>query len=149
MGEGQGEGEKELLFLMLEKLFYGPLFIITASLILGVSVVSFLCGEIATWATSVPTIGRVSGPVGAIFGRIIARNFLDEKMSNVLGIGLGLLCGLTIGVLIGQCLEGWLEHSLSFRQVHAKNVAGAIGGVLSAMLIGVGASFLAARKSAY
>jgi hypothetical protein len=134
---------------MLEKLLRGPLFIITTSVVFGVSIWSLLYGEISTWTTTVTTIGRVSGPVGAIFGRIIAGNFWDEKMSNVLGIGLGLLCGLTIGVLIGQCTEGWLEHSLSFRHPHAKNLAGVIGGVLSAMLIGVVASFLAARKSAY
>ena len=60
----------------------------------------------------------------------------------MVGIGLGLLCGLTIGVLVGQCTEGWLEHSLSFRPTHAKNLAGAIGGLLSSLLIGVTARFL-------
>ena len=130
---------------MLDKLFHGPLFIVTASVVLGVSILSLLCGEIAIWATTVTTIGRVSGPVGAIFGRIIARNFWNEKMSNVVGIGLGLLCGLTIGVLVGQCTEGWLEHSLSFRPTHAKNLAGVVGGLLSGLLIGVAANSLSVR----
>lgn len=146
MREGQGEGEEGRLFLMLDKLFHGPLFVVTASVVLGVSILSLVCGEIAGWATTVTTIGRVSGPVGAIFGRIIARNFWDEKMSNVVGIGLGLLCGLTIGVFIGQCTEGWLEHSLSFRPTHAKNLAGVIGGLLSSLLIGMAASFLSGRN---
>ena len=145
MGEGQGEGDEEPLFLMLDKLFHGPLFIVTTSVILGVTAWSLLCGEISTWTTTVTTIGRISGPVGAVFGRLNARHFWDEKMSNVLGIGLGLLCGLTIGVFIGQCMEGLLEHSLSFRHTHAKNLAGVIGGVLSGTLIGVVASFLAVR----
>jgi hypothetical protein len=142
MKEGQGEGEEGRLCLMLDKLFHGPLFIVTASVVLGVSILSLVCGEIAVWATTVTTIGRVSGPVGAIFGRIIARNFWNEKMSNVVGIGLGLLCGLTIGVFIGQCMEGWLEQSLSFRPTHAKNLSGVIGGLLSSLLIGVVARFL-------
>jgi hypothetical protein len=122
---------------MLDKLFHGPLLIVTMSVVLGVSLLSLWCGQIATWATTVTTIGRVSGPVGAICGRVIARNFWDEKISNVVGIGLGLLCGLTIGVLIGQCTEGWLEHSMSFRPTHAKNLAGVMGGLVSGMLIGV------------
>jgi hypothetical protein len=130
---------------MLEKLFRGPFFMVTTSVVLGASVWSLGCGEISTWTTTITTVGRISGPVGAIFGRIVARNFWDEKMSNVLGISLGLLCGLTIGVLIGQCMEGWLEHSLSFRHTHAKNLAGVIGGVLSGTLIGVVASFLAVK----
>lgn len=145
MREGQSEREEGRLFLMLGKLFHGPLLIVTASIVLGISVLSLLCKDIAIWATTVATIGRVSGPVGAIFGRIIARNFWDEKMANVVGIGLGLLCGLTIGVLIGQCTEGWLKHSLSFRPTHAKNLAGVIGGLLSSLLIGVAASFLSVR----
>ena len=139
-------GEEERLCLMLDKLFHGPLLIVTASVVLGASILSLLCGEIAIWATTVTTIGRVSGPVGAIFGRIIARNFWNEKISNVVGIGLGLLCGLTIGVLIGQCMEGWLEHSLSLRPTHAKNLAGVIGGLLSSLLIGMAASFLSVRN---
>lgn len=94
------------------------------------------------WTTTVGTLGRVSGPVGAIFGRIIARNFWDEKRANVVGIGLGLLCGLTSGVLISQCGEGVLAHWLSFRPTHAKNLAGVIGGVVSGMLVGVAARFL-------
>ncbi|NOT58333.1 MAG: hypothetical protein HOP18_27335 [Deltaproteobacteria bacterium] len=128
---------------MLDKLFRGPLFPVTTSVVLGISLLSFWCGELAMWTT----IGRVSGPVGAIFGRMIARDFWDEKQANVVGIGLGLLCGLTVGVLIGQCAEGVLVHSLSFRPTHAKNLGGAIGGVVSAMLVGVAARVLTAKNS--
>ena len=45
----------------------------------------------------------------------------------------------------GACVEEWLEHSLSFRPAHAKNLAGVIGGLLSALLIGVAAGFLSVR----
>jgi hypothetical protein len=130
---------------MLEKLFRGPLLIVTTSVVLGAGALSLLCGEVSAWTTTVTTVGRVSGPVGAIFGRIVARNFWDEKISNVVGIGSGLLCGLTIGVLIGRCTEEWLEHSLSFRPTHAQNLAGVIGGLLSGLLIGVAAGFLSVR----
>ena len=130
---------------MLEKLFRGRLLVVTAGVVFGAGALSLLCGELSTWASAVTTIGRVSGPVGAVFGRIVARNFWGEKMSNVAGIGLGLLCGLTAGVLAGRCVEGWLEHSLSFRPTHAKNLAGVVGGLLSALLIGVAAGFLSAR----
>lgn len=124
---------------MLDKLFRGPFFLVTTSVVLGASILSLRCGEMATWATTVTTIGRVSGPVAAIFGRVIARHFWDEKRANVVGIGLGLLGGLTVGVLIGQCTKGLLEDSLSFRPTHAKNLAGVIGGLASGLLIGVGA----------
>ncbi len=135
-----GEGwfpNRSSLIPMLDKLFRAPLFLVTTSVVLGVSLLSLWCGDLALWTTTVTTIGRVSGPVGAIVGRMIARHFWDEQRANVVGIGLGLLCGLTIGVLIGQCTQGILEHSLSFRPTHAKNLAGVIGGLVSGMLIGV------------
>lgn len=134
----------------MEKLFRGPLLPVTTGVVLSGIVWGLLCSVYAkggadflsVWSGSLMTAGRISGPVGAIIGRLAGRDFWDEKMANILGIGLGLLFGITIGVLISHCAYEPIRHSLPLSQSQTRNIAGVIGGLVSGVAVGLVAVYL-------
>jgi hypothetical protein len=136
---------------MLDKLFHRPLLPVTTAVVLSGILWGLGCalrsrdgmGLVSVWGGSLMTVGRISGPVGAIIGRLIGRSTWDEqKAGGFLGIILGLLFGLTIGVLTSRCAYEPMRHSLNLSQSQARNIAGVIGGLFSGAAVGLVATYL-------
>ena len=140
---------------MLDRFFRRPLLPVTTVVVLAGIVWGLACsayggtgGLLPVWRGSLLTAGRISGPVGAIIGRLVGRNFWEERGANVFGIGLGLLFGLTLGVLISHCVYEPMRHSLPLSHSQAKNIAGVIGGLFGGAAVGLVAAYLPSAQRA-